>query len=289
MAAGIYSPLRYPGGKARLASFLSSVLQANRLEDAIYVEPYAGGAGAALDLLYSEGVQSILINDADPRIHAFWRSITEQNEDFLELIEGARLNVTEWKRQREIYAAPSEYDTLSVGFATFYLNRTSRSGIIHNAGPIGGFNQTGNYKIDARFNRDGLIKRVRHIGMYSDRIDVTNLDGLALIRSLASADEPHFVYLDPPYFVKGGDLYLNQFTPDQHAELAKYFDEKYPHRWVMTYDNVSQISDLYKAHNQQTFDLTYSAYERRLGKELLIFPNYVTVPEGSKGLLRDAA
>lgn len=289
MGSFAYSPLRYPGGKARLAEFLSSVVHANDLEDAVYVEPYAGGAGAALALLYAEDVQSILINDADPRIHAFWRAAIDQTDAFLSLIEDVELSVDEWKRQREVYANPIANDTLALGFATFYLNRTSRSGIIHNAGPIGGLDQTGNYKIDARFNRAGLIQRVRHIGMYADRIDVSNLDGLELLQSLVDESEPHFVYLDPPYYVKGGELYLNQFTPEQHAALARFFDNPYPHNWIMTYDNVGEVAALYDKHNQQTFDLSYSAYERRLGKEVLIFPDVVSVPAKSHEMLRAAA
>ncbi|ROO29575.1 DNA adenine methylase [Salinisphaera japonica] len=288
-----FSPLRYPGGKAKLSAFLANALEANDFDDPIYVEPYAGGAGAALTLLFSERVQSILVNDADPRIYAFWKAITEYADKFIELLQNVKLDVEEWYIQRQIYLEPEMHDHLSLGFATFFLNRTSRSGIIHNSGPIGGYKQNGAYKIDARFNRADLVKRIRHVSMYADRIDVQNLDGLALLESLRQpngyAQEQYFLYLDPPYYIKGGELYLNQFSPDQHGALAQYLERPYPHKWIMTYDNVEEIAHLYESQNQITFDLAYSAYERRKGKEILIYPDGVVVPDETEQLLRRAS
>lgn len=179
-----YSPLRYPGGKAVLSDFLIALLEHNEFIEPHYVEPYAGGAGAALRLLFEEYVEAITINDADPRISSFWLALTKYNDQFIDLAQSVELNVNEWLRQRAIYDECSTSDPLSLGFATFYLNRTTRSGIIHNGGPIGGYKQDGNYKIDARFNREGLCKRIRRIGMYSDRIYVSSRDGAELLQYL---------------------------------------------------------------------------------------------------------
>ena len=173
-----YSPLRYPGGKAKLTSFLIEVIKSNGLREPHYVEPYAGGAGAALRLLFEEFVAAITINDADPRVQCFWLAVTEFTDKFLGLLEDVELTVDEWHRQRAIYEASNRKNVLELGFATFFLNRTTRSGIIHNGGPIGGYEQTGTYKIDARFNRTQLARRIQRIGIYSDRIDVSGVDGL---------------------------------------------------------------------------------------------------------------
>ncbi len=276
-----YSPLRYPGGKAKLCDLLIEILRANDLSEPRYVEPYAGGAGAALRLLFEEYVESIVINDADPRIRCFWSAVTEQNDRFLSLLDQVEVSVEEWYRQREIYELADAERVLEVGFATFYLNRTTRSGIVHNGGPIGGFDQSGNYKIDARFNRDQLTRRIQRIGIYADRIEVSDLDGLGLLRTLEQdgVRAAHtFVYLDPPYYAKGAELYLNRFTHQQHAELANYLSSPRVFPWVMTYDNVPAIEKLYDGFHRVPFDLSYSAFERRTGQELLIRPPSLALP-----------
>jgi len=275
-----YSPLRYPGGKAILSDFLIGVLESNPLHRIHYIEPYAGGAGAALRLLFEEHVECITINDADPRVNSFWKAITEHNEEFVKLIQNVPLNVEEWRRQRVIYEECQTSNVLELGFAMFYLNRTARSGIVHNGGPIGGYDQSGNYKIDARFNRKGLIRRIQRIGAYSDRISVSTKDGVELLQRLGDQDENGchiFVYLDPPYYVKGAELYMNRFSDEEHEKLARFLEFGAAFPWIMTYDYVSAIIGLYKNFNQKEFYLSYSAYKRRRGKEVLIWPDSVEI------------
>lgn len=276
-----YSPLRYPGGKAKLADFLIQVLKANRLSQPHYVEPYAGGAGAALRLLAEEYVSTITINDADPRIRCFWQAITTYNDSFLALLSDTPVSVKEWIRQREIYGKRDLRKVVELGFATFYLNRTTRSGIVHNGGPIGGHNQGGNYKIDARYNRTELERRIQRVGSFADRIIVSGIDGLDLLKRLNRAHVQaanFFVYIDPPYYDKGAELYLNRFTDAQHGQLAAYLSRPRNFPWVMTYDNVPQVRKLYSGLPKLSFRLSYSAYQRRQGEELLIHPASVAVP-----------
>lgn len=276
-----YSPLRYPGGKAVLSGFLISLLEHNRFVEPHYVEPYAGGAGAALRLLFEEYVESITINDADPRICAFWMAVTKHNEQFIDLTQAIELSVDEWCRQRAIYDACSPGDPLRLGFATFYLNRTTRSGIVHNGGPIGGYDQTGNYKIDARFNRNPLCERIRRIGIYSDRIKVLSDDGTRLLQRInrdKKKGREYFVYIDPPYYVKGAKLYMNRFSEQEHRQLSAVLTGGVRFPWIMTYDDVPPIRELYSNLQQAEFYLSYSAYKRRRGKEVLIWPPGVDVP-----------
>ena len=165
------SPLRYPGGKAALATFFGDLIERLGIENARYVEPYAGGAGAGVALLLQDRVQDLVINDVDPAVYCFWKSVVQQPDAFAALITDTALNVEEWRAQKATYRAADESDPLALGFAFFYLNRTNRSGIL-NAGPIGGVNQTGNYKINARYNPERLADRVAAIGEVGARITV---------------------------------------------------------------------------------------------------------------------
>ncbi|MBW6391112.1 DNA adenine methylase [Billgrantia antri] len=276
-----YSPLRYPGGKAVLSEFLISLLKHNRFTAPHYVEPYAGGAGAALRLLFEEYAETITINDADPRISSFWIAVTKYNEQFIDLVQNVELSVDEWRRQRAVYEGCSAANPLRLGFATFYLNRTTRSGIVHNGGPIGGYDQTGNYKIDARFNKDPLCERIRRIGIFSDRIEVSCEDGNRLLQRINSEhgrERDYFVYIDPPYYVKGAELYMNRFSDQEHRQLSSVLTSGVEFPWIMTYDDVPPIRELYSDLPQAEFYLSYSAYKRRKGKEVLIWPPGVKVP-----------
>lgn len=275
-----YSPLRYPGGKARLTPFIVQVIRDNGLLEPDYVEPYAGGAGAALRLLFEEYVDFITINDADPSIRCFWQSVTKHTSRFLDLLEISPVTVPEWRRQRAIYEKRDLRKVVELGFATFFLNRTSRSGIIHNGGPIGGYEQTGNYKIDARFNREKLARRIERIGAYADRIHVSCVDGLALLQDIAkdvSRAKKTFLYLDPPYYAQGAALYMNRFCHKEHAGLAEFLKSGPDFPWILTYDDVPEIRQLYQELPQKSFRLSYSAYDRRTGQELLVRPDAVNI------------
>jgi DNA adenine methylase len=262
------SPLRYPGGKAALAGFFGDVIGRLGVRAATYVEPYAGGAGAGIALLRQDVVERLVINDVDPAVYCFWSSVVSQPEEFAARIVGSQLDVSEWRYQKEIYRAADESDPLTLGFAFFYLNRTNRSGIL-NAGPIGGVRQTGNYKIDARFNRDQLAERVTAIGALAPRITVLGLDGMSVVQRYIT-DVAAFVYIDPPYVEMGGSLYLNAFTHRDHADLAGKLDQRPDGNWVVTYDPSDFIRHLYRLHQVREYQLSYSAHRTGRAHELFI-------------------
>lgn len=286
----VHSPLRYPGGKAVLSDFLADVLAVNGLEDGTYVEPYAGGAGAALALLFGEHVQRIVLNDADPCVFAFWNAVLHRKDDFIRRLQDTPVSIEEWKRQRDIYRNQHRHSRIKVAFASFYLNRCNRSGIMMNGGPIGGFEQTGKWKLDARYNRDELIRRIDKIHLYRDRIDVHNLDATDFLKDVIGRSpdlDDTLVYLDPPYFVKGSGLYLNHYQPDDHAGLSDFIKRQTGYRWLMTYDNVPEIRKLYADRGTVDFDLRYSAHTSKVGSELLIFSSNLDMPD-DLSLLRRA-
>ena len=231
-----YTPLRYPGGKRRLAPFIMRVLEANDLRDVQYAEPYAGGAAVALALLFEGYAAAIHINDRSRAVFAFWHAAVQETEAFCRKIRATAITTEEWKRQRAIYEDHANADLFDLGFAAFFLNRTNRSGIIA-GGMIGGKGQTGALSLDARFPKDTLVPRIERIGRYRDRIHLTNQDALAFTDNVVSnLNGPAFAFYDPPYLSRGKGLYLNEYTPDDHQKVARHVCAlKQP--WVVTYDH----------------------------------------------------
>lgn len=278
----VITPLRYPGGKACLASAISAIMDANGLTRPIMAEPYAGAAGASLELLFSERVKSILINDLDYRIFSFWWAALNETDLFLERIGKVPLSIREWKRQRIIYRNPRKYKRFDVGFATFYLNRTNRSGILINGGPIGGFKQLGKWGLDARFARPTLSDRIDRIAAYRDRIEISNLDALAFVQKVVMkyGDQELFLYLDPPYYEKGRKLYLSYYEHADHVAVGKALQSCGHSNWVVTYDDVPAIRRIYKRCRVLPFRLRYTAQNRRHGAELFISSKRLMIPTG---------
>lgn len=252
-----YSPLRYPGGKSKIAPFVSLLIEKSNLCECTYVEPFAGGAGVALSLLFEGTVTNIVINDYDKAIYSMWKAILEETDAFINLVRTVPLTIDEWKAQKEIYTNENKRYSLELGFATFYLNRTNRSGILA-AGPIGGYKQTGNYLIDARYNREALIQRINKIARYKSRIHLYNKDIESFIKNyLPKYQQNAFVYFDPPYYNKGKELYKNFFIHEDHKRISELIKGLTCY-WMVTYDDVDAICDLYKDCECKQFDLTYS-------------------------------
>lgn len=273
------SPLRYPGGKAKVSPFIQELLIKNNLLDGAYVEPYVGGGSVALSMLLNECVSDIYINDIDRSIYAFWHSVITDSDRFCRLIQDTPVNMEEWRKQRIIQANKCQEDLLTVGFSTFFLNRTNRSGIL-TAGVIGGNNQSGNYKIDARYNKKDLINRISRISEYSERIHLFNLDALLFIDKLSSVlPEKTLLYFDPPYYVKGKGLYLNHYNDNDHKEIATAIKRLSQFKWIISYDNVEFITSLYSDFRQKIFELNYSASNSGKGKEVMIFSDNLDIPD----------
>jgi len=275
------SPLRYPGGKAKVAGFFQQVIKENNLLDGIYIEPYVGGGSVALNLLFNEYVRNIVINDKDISIYAFWYSVLNFTDELCKLINDTPINMDVWHEQRAVQSSKDkeDVDLLTLGFSTFFMNRTNRSGII-SAGVIGGNNQTGNYKIDARYNKENLIYRIKKIAEYADRIKLYNEDAVTLMKKLTGElSGKTIIYFDPPYFVKGQGLYLNYYNENDHKEIANAIENLYNCKWIVTYDNVTFIKNLYSKYRIKEFELNYSASNSGKGKEVMIFSDDIIIPK----------
>ena len=274
-----FTPLRYPGGKAKLAAYVKSLMQANRLLDGEYVEPYAGGAAIALELLFHEYVSRIHINDVSKPVHAFWKCVLAHTEELCRLVLKTPLTVAAWDKQRRILENADSQDEVELGFATFFLNRTNRSGIL-NGGIIGGRDQTGPWKIDARFNAKELVRRIEAIAQLNDRISLTRQDALKFLKSGVSRwPKETLIYLDPPYYVKGRDLYWDFYEPNDHARLAGFVTENITRQqWIVSYDNVQPIRMLYGTTRHVVYNIGYSARSASQGSEVMFFCGSLQVP-----------
>ncbi|MGK0539663.1 DNA adenine methylase [Propionimicrobium lymphophilum] len=270
------SPLRYPGGKAKLAPFFARTIAAQPVKISSYAEPFAGGAGAGLRLLEDGAIDRLYINDLNPGIAAFWRACLRKTKDFCRLIYSTPVDVKEWTRQKEIYDQASA-DDLALGFATFYLNRTNRSGIL-GARPIGGLEQTGKWKIDARFNKADLCHRIQYISRWSSKIIVSQLDAEVFLDSISPV-KGVLVYVDPPYIKQGDELYFSIFSKDKHKSLAKKLNQA-DYRWILTYDTDNAIpNDLYKNFRCAHYGISHTAQVQHVGKELVVFSDNLFVPD----------
>jgi DNA adenine methylase len=262
----VMSPLRYPGGKAKLFSFFAGLIEGNDLFGCEYREPYAGGAGLALNLLAGGFVSHVHLNDIDPGIFAFWRSATQAPDALCDLVAAVELNIDEWYRQRDIWRQPTRHSEIELGFATLFLNRANRSGIIEGAGPVGGYHQTGALRLDARFNKRTVIERIQLVRELAGRISVTNLDALDYIRTCVQ--EGDLTYLDPPYYVRGQRLYKNFYNHEDHQLISERV-RSMTGNWVVSYDDVDPIRTLYDWVTPLQLTLRYTAGTSAVGREVV--------------------
>lgn len=267
------SPLRYPGGKTQLANFVTETIRLNNIQNCTYIEPYSGGFGAGLDLLFKNQVNSVVINDYDRSIYSIWYSILNHTEELIDLIEHTPITIDSWYEQKEIHHQYKKYrNSIENGFSTLFLNRTNRSGII-NAGPIGGYKQDGKYLIDCRFNREDLINKILTIAEMKDRITLYQKDAIKLIDiiKIKYTPENSFIFFDPPYFEQGQNLYTNFYKPKDHKKLAKKISELENYFWITTYDFKPQIHDIYNSfpNHRYYYELFYSVQNKRKAKEFI--------------------
>lgn len=262
-----------------MTAFIKLVFEQNNLLDGDYCEPYAGGAGIAINLLVHQYASRIHLNDLNPSVYAFWRSVVESPDELCRLVREATLSIAEWNRQKAIQSRPQEHSLLELGFSTFYLNRTNRSGIIL-GGVIGGKSQDGDWKLGARFNKVDLCRRIETIALYQSRIRLYNLDASQLIKTvIPSLPKKSLVYLDPPYYVKGQHLYENHYRHDDHVKVARLVQSRVNRPWIVSYDYAPEIMDMYGTCPSLIYGINYSAANRYEGSEAMFFSTRLMVPD----------
>ena len=265
------SPLRYPGGKSKIYEKVRNLIIANGYENRTYVEPFAGGFGIGVGLLCEGVVKSAILNDFDTHIYNFWYSVLYDTDNLLRLISDTPITIEERERQKKNYRdINSGY--LNDGFATLFLNRVNFSGVIK-GGPIGGLAQTGAYRVDCRFNKVDIQSKIEMIAKFKGKIKLYNKDAGYLIRmNLLKMKAQLFLNIDPPYVIKGSQLYTNFFTESDHIDLQrvilKHLGTEYP--WIITYDDCPLVRDLYKQFYMQEYGIAHNAGGTVQGKEIVI-------------------
>lgn len=269
-----FSPLRYPGGKNKTYQYVKYLVENNNIDT--YIEPFCGGSAVALKLLLNKNVKKIMINDFDRSIYAMWYSILYDTDEFIDKVRTAVFSIEEWDKQQNIQRNKATADLLSLGFSTFYLNRTNRSGIIQ-AGPIGGRSQAGNYKMDCRYNTEILVKKIELIAKNKNKISLYNLDAIEFIKNNIRRTKRSLTFFDPPYFVKGKQLYTNFYEYVDHLELKNTICEFMSnHKWILTYDFHDEIENMYSNFEHFPYKLNYSAGNSKKGTEFIFLSNTIS-------------
>ena len=267
------SPLRYPGSKSFLADYFEKVIEESALAGCHFYEPCAGGASLSLCLLTRGVVTRVTLVERDPLIYAFWRCVVTRPDDLCERIEALRVNVSTWKKFQPFLAsnAVREHDILDLGIAGLFFNRANFSGII-GAKPIGGMKQRSEYKIDCRFNRGRLIAAICRIARFRDRISVRFGDAVTFLRARHEkiASEHALVYVDPPYFIQGPNLYRYHYTTERHVELANFMNQSRFRYWIVSYDDHPFIRNNFSGQKIIPIFLNYAVKQSRKAVELLI-------------------
>ena len=286
----LYTPLRYPGGKAAFAPFIAQIMKQNGLTGGHYLEPYAGGAGVALELLFHDHASHVHINDLDPAVYAFWWAVTNETNSLLDLLDNTPISMDQWFKWRAVLRGEVEATPVERGFATLFMNRTNRSGILK-GGVIGGLAQDGSYKLDARFKKDVITQRIQKIAKHAERISVHCEDALSLLKkSVQLLPKKSLIYLDPPYYVKGRGLYRNYYAHEDHVAIAKKLQSiRFSRPWVVSYDNAIEIQQMYQLSQGLSYGLNYTAQKRYVGNEVMFFSRNLSIPEEMIPLAKTAA
>lgn len=255
-------------------------MEINDLCDGHYFEPYAGGAGVALELLFQGMAEHIHINDLDPAIYDFWRAITTVPDEVLKLLHDTPVNIDQWLYWRSVLRKEIQVDLAERGFATLFMNRTNRSGVLK-GGVIGGLAQDGAYKMDARLKKGDLTARIEMVALHASCISIYQEDALSLLsRCKDFLPKNSLIYLDPPYYVKGQGLYRNFYEHQDHVHVADLLQAKaFARNWVVSYDNVTEIQAMYESSRSLTYGLNYTAQVRYVGSEVMFFKAGMAIPE----------
>ena len=273
------SPLRYPGGKTKLYNIVRHIVNQNALCGCTYVEPFGGGAGLALKLLYAGDVSRIVINDADCMVYSFWYAVLNHTDALCSFVADTKISVETWLRMRNLcYGGGDGVSTLELAQATLFLNRVNVSGILK-GGLIGGMQQQGKYKLDARFNREEIIKKIQKVAERKEHIFLTGMDIFDFLKSdifQRSCGVRSLVNFDPPYYGKGKSLYNKYFEEDDHRKLREAIG-KLQGNWILTYDDCEFIRKLYEDYPKVSLNVSYGTRVGVVARELMFYSRGLSV------------
>ena len=266
------SILRYPGGKTQLSKFVSNLISINKIKNPIYCEPFSGGSGVSMELLLTNKVNSVILNDLDPSIYSIWFAILHDTDKLIDVVQSMHITMDEWYHHKDIYSKLKDipvYD-FRLAVSALFLNRTNRGGII-TGGPIGGHEQKSKYSLDCRFNKASIVKKIYAIAEQRHRIRLYMSDAKDLINDVLLQENPEqlFTFFDPPYYKQGQALYKNAFNHEDHVALVASIKTMDEYKWITTYDEYPEIQSIYSEYRLFTYKLRYSVNQFRKANEYL--------------------
>lgn len=289
------SPLRYPGGKARMGPWLAEVFgsQFGRMALEVWMEPFGGGCGAGLALLDSNTVGEVWLCERNPALAALWRVLLAEPERLARTVEATTVDLAGFYAARETVQDGGGGDDFPLALAALVVNRCSRSGIVApNVGPIGGKTQAGRWTVGSRFNPAGLAARLRRIAPLTERMRFYGTDGVACIAELdgtVGIEDEMLLFVDPPYLREGNRLYTEGMSPADHQHLADVLN-RCAARWLLTYDDEPEVPDrLYRQRRVLRFDIPHTANRQRVAHEYLVLSPDTDLPLNEQVLPRGQA
>ena len=257
----ILSPLRYPGGKRRLAGYVAAAIRLNKLRPKLFVEPFAGGASVALQLLNDGLVERIALGEKDPLLAGFWKTVFNDHEWLIRNLRATEPTLANWDRLKN----REHRDDRSRALACVFLNRTSFSGIIApGGGPLGGRAQTSPYTIGCRYAADAVARRITQAARLADRVLFVNRGDwqhtLRRVKARGYGRDEVLYYFDPPFYYKADKLYRFFFDDTDHRRLRDALGAL-GQPWVLSYDAAGPIIELYRRDGvgPRQVELLYSA------------------------------
>ncbi len=279
------SPLRYPGGKARMAGWLSAMvdLQVGWLDADVLVEPFAGGLGAGLALLDQRMVSEVWFCEANDALRALWQAILDDLEEVAgRVAKLGTVTLRDYDAAVDLIGHPGEATQIDVAVAALLVNRCSRSGMVSpRVGPIGGRHQQGRWKINDRFDPAGIAARLRLLAPLTGRMRLLGEDGIECIEQLdgeAGVEDEVMLFVDPPYLGQGQRLYRHGGDENMHHRLAEALRST-PARWALTYDDHPAAFELYEGFRKGRYSWRQTANRARSDAELLIVSDSLVVPD----------
>lgn len=298
------SPLRYPGGKARMGAALTTIweTQMSPMDIEIWSEPFAGGAGAGLHLLADNTISELWLTEKHPALAAFWRTAAHNGAELAASVRTTTPSMQLWRHAQEAVAAAEAGDTVDdteLAFAALILNRCSRSGMVNAiVGPMGGKHQSGRWTLQSRWYGEGIAERIDVVHRLGDRIRVMEGDGIEQIRELDGSvgiEDEMMLFVDPPYLVQGNRLYANGMTIDDHARLASALAGSACH-WLLTYDGDDRVLDLYPTNRVLAYQIPNTVNRARIAEEyavlspaLMVADDMHLLPKGGTRWVQHAA
>src|SRR3990167_6998031 len=273
-----YSPLRYPGSKRKLCNYLDKILAKNNYSPQVLIEPFVGGGSVFINFLLRHKEGKVVIEDKDELIYNFWKTLFDEPSYLIRFVKKVRVDLKTFDRYRHVSSHTDKFSRKKLAEACLFLNRTSFSGILNNsAGPIGGREQKSIYKIDCRFGRENLIKKIKSISAFKNRVVVLPYNWEETLKYVAGEDKYKnarlLYYFDPPFYKKAAQLYRYHFDNVSHKNLRDRL-MKLKQAWILSYDRAQEIQNLYSAFTRINVSMPYSINSpaKRLEKELIITP-----------------